>query len=93
MFGGFGENYYLCRRINQLNIHNMNPLKYIITGVNRLTGLRDQLSRPMTEEEAQQRLQREQASRKYQRYQPHTKLKVERLEARQLRIQFNEDDL
>lgn len=71
----------------------MNPLQYIITGVNRLTGLRDQLSRPMTEEEAQLRLEREQANRKYQRYQPHTKLKIERLEARQLTIQFKEDEL
>lgn len=93
MFGGFGENYYLCRRINQLITNGMNPLQYIITGVNRLTGQRDQISRPMTEEEAQQRLEREQASRKYQRYQPHTKLKIERLEARQLKIQWKEDEL
>lgn len=71
----------------------MNPLQYIITGVNRLTGQRDQISRPMTEEEAQLRLERERASRKYQRYQPHTKLKIERLEARQLTIQFKEEDL
>lgn len=70
----------------------MNPLQYIITGVNRLTGQRDQISRPMTEEEAQLRLERERASRKYQRYQPHTHLKVERLEARQLKIQWKEDE-
>lgn len=71
----------------------MNPLQYIITGVNRLTGLRDQLSRPMTEEEAQLRLEREQANRKYQRYLPYTKLKIERREARQLTIEWKEDQV
>lgn len=63
--------------------------KWIITGVNRLTRQREQLSRPMDEQEASERLQREVANRKYQRYQPHTMLKIERLEAVQLTLQFN----
>lgn len=64
---------------------------YIITGINRLTGQRDQLSRAMTKQEAQDRLDRELASRKYQRYQPHTRLRIEHQEPAQLTIQFNDD--
>ena len=66
---------------------------YIITGKNRLTGLRDQLSRAMTKEEALERLDREMASRRYQRYQPHTNLRVEHLEPVQLKINFSHDEL
>ena len=66
----------------------MEERKWIITGVNRLTRKREQLSRPMSETEAVERLQREVANRRYQRYQPHVKLKVERLEAVQLTINF-----
>lgn len=69
------------------------PMKeplFIITGINRLSARREQISRPMTEEEAQERLQREVANRKYQRYQAHTRLKIERYEAVQLTINFNE---
>ena len=62
------------------------------TGVNRLTGTRDQLSRAMTKEEAQERLERELASRRYQRYQPHTRLRVEHLEPAQLTFNFQEND-
>ena len=64
--------------------------KFIITGINKLTKQRDQLSRAMSENEANERLQREVAARKSQRYQPYTRLRVERLEAVQLKIQFND---
>lgn len=64
---------------------------YIITGKNRLTGLRDQLSRAMTKEEALERLDREKASRRYQRYQPHTNLRIEHLEPVQLKFNFHEE--
>lgn len=74
---------YLCR---------MNTCKWILTGVNRLTHQREQISRPMTEHEASDRLQREIASRKFQRYKPHTSLRMERLEAVQLTLQFKEYD-
>lgn len=66
--------------------------KWIITGVNRLTHQREQLSRPMNEEEASERLQREVANRKYQRYQPHIRLRIERLDAVQLTLQFNDHE-
>lgn len=65
-------------------------MKYIITGKNKLTGLRDQLSRAMDKEEAEQRLNREKESRRYQRYQPYTHLKLERYEAVQLTIVFED---
>lgn len=63
--------------------------QFIITGINVLTRQREQISRPMTEEEAQLRLEREMANRRYQRYQPHKRLKVERLQAVQLNINFD----
>lgn len=68
----------------------MEVKKWIITGVNRLTRKREQLSRPMDEQEASERLQREVANRKFQRYQPHTMLKIEPLEAVQLTLQFKD---
>lgn len=74
---------YLCRMGNE---------KWIITGVNRLTHQREQLSRPMDAQEVAERLQREVANRKYQRYQPHTRLKIERLDAVQLTLQFNDHE-
>lgn len=80
-FWQFGFFSYLC---------GMKTCEWILTGVNRLTHQREQLSRPMTEQEASERLQREIASRKFQRYQPHTKLRMERLEAVQLTLQFKE---
>lgn len=80
-FGGFGNSSYL---------RGMEHGKFIITGVNKLTKQRDQLSRAMSENEANERLQREVAARKSQRYQPYTRLRVERLEAVQLKIQFKD---
>lgn len=52
--------------------------QYVITGVSRLTGFREEISRPMSEAEAKERLQREIASRKHQRYAAHIRLRVER---------------
>ncbi len=66
----------------------MEGQKWIITGTNRLTRKREQLSRPMEAQEAAERLQREVANRRYQRYQPYVRLKVERLEAVQLTLNF-----
>lgn len=65
-------------------------MKYIITGKNKLTGLRDQLSRAMEKEEAETRLEREKENRKYQRYQPYSHLRLERYEAVQLTLRFEE---
>lgn len=68
----------------------MNQKKFIITGLNRLSGRRDQISRPMTREDAEQRLLRELENRRRQKYAAYTRLKVERLEAVQLTIPFQE---
>lgn len=70
----------------------MKEPKFIITGINQLTRRREQLSRPMGEQEASERLQREIANRKYQRHAAHTRLKMERLDAVQLTITFNEHE-
>lgn len=68
----------------------MNESQYVITAVNRLSGYREEISRPMTKEEAEDRLQRELESRRRQRYQPHTKLRVERRLPVQLTLLFHE---
>ncbi len=70
----------------------MKEPQYIITGINRLTRCREQISRPMDEKEASERLQREVANRKYQRYAAYTRLQIERLDAVQLTINFNDHD-
>lgn len=64
--------------------------EYIITGVNRLTGKRDEISGSMPREEAERRLARELESRKRQRFQPYSHLRVERRAPVQLTIQFDE---
>lgn len=74
------------------NFAAMNEPKFIITGINQLTHLREQLSRPMTEQDASERLQREVANRKFQRHAAHTRLKMERLDAVQLTIHFNDHE-
>lgn len=63
--------------------------KWIITGRSTLTGCRDQLSRAMGEQEAHDRLERELQNRMYHKHPAYTQLKVERLEAVQLTIQFD----
>lgn len=68
----------------------MEQTKFIITGINQLTHQREQLCRPMSEQEASDRLQREIANRKFQRHAAHTRLKIERLVAVQLTFNFND---
>lgn len=65
-------------------------MKYVITGINTLTGQREQLSRAMEKEDAQERLQREIANRRRQKYQAHKRLKLEPYVAVQLTIPFND---
>lgn len=74
------------------NFAAMKETMFIITGINQLTHLREQLSRPMSEQEASERLQREIANRKYQRHAAHTRLKIERLEAVQLTFNFDDHE-
>ena len=66
--------------------------KFIITGINKLTGLRDQLSGPMDEDAARQRLDREINNRRYQRYKPYSRLRMEHYDAVQLTLQFTNDN-
>lgn len=68
----------------------MKQPEYVITGVNQLTGQREELSRPMGFEEATARLERERLSRKFQRYQPHKRLRVERVQPIQLTFKFED---
>lgn len=68
----------------------MKQEQFIITGLNRLSGRRDQISRPMTREDAEQRLLRELENRRRQKYAAYTRLKIERLEAVQLTIPFQD---
>jgi len=71
--GGFGRNAYLCgMRDDEL---------YIITAVNRLTGEREELSCPMPQAAAEERLERERTARARQRHLPWTHLKAEPLAA------------
>lgn len=72
------------------NFAPMNEEKFVITGVSRLTGYREEISRPMTEEDARDRLQRELESRKYIKYPAHIRLRVERLLPIQLKLKFDE---
>lgn len=65
--------------------------QWVITGVNVLTGRRDELCRPMERQEAEERLQREQASRSRQRFQPYKRLRVEHRQPTQLAIRFEEE--
>lgn len=64
--------------------------KWVVTAINKLMGRREEISGPMTKEAAQERLQREESSRRYQRYQTHCRLRVERRQPEQLTIKFND---
>lgn len=70
----------------------MNQERYVITGINTLTGEREEISRPMTQEDAEARLERENESRKRQKYAAHTRLRVERRLPVQLTIKFYDYD-
>lgn len=62
--------------------------KWVITGVNQLSRKREEISRPMAREEAEERLERERENRKYQRYQTHKRLRVEKVLPVQLLLEF-----
>lgn len=65
--------------------------KYVITGVNKLTGRREEMSRPMSYDEAKARLEREQESRRHIKYQPHIRLRVEKCLPVQLTFNFKDE--
>lgn len=82
-FGGLKKNAYL---------RAMNEPQYVITGISRLTGEREEISRPMDEDEAQVRLDRELENRKRHKYPAYTRLRVERRLPVQLTINFYNDE-
>lgn len=82
MFGGSERNVYF-RGMKQ-TVH------YVVTAENRLSGVREEISGPMSEDQARQRLEREIANRSRQRYQPYRRLRVERRLPVQLTLHFNE---
>lgn len=80
-----------CGNKKKFYLRGMEERKYIITGVNCLTGYREELSQPMTKEDATARLERENRSRAYLRYKSHKNLRVERVQPIQLSIQWNRE--
>lgn len=68
----------------------MKQEQFVITGISRLTGDRMEISRPMSQDEAIARLDREKLSRMRQKYPTYTRLRVERRLPVQLTINFNE---
>lgn len=70
----------------------MTDERYVITGVNVLTGDREEISRAMSKEECEARLERERESRKRIKYQAHVRLRVERRLPIQLTLNFNSYD-
>lgn len=70
----------------------MDQDKWVVTAINRLSRIREEISGPMTREQAEERLQRELMNRKYQRYQTHQRLRVEKRIPVQLTLQFKIDE-
>ena len=66
----------------------MDEAKYVITGFNALTRVREEISRPMSYSEAESRLERELASRRHQRYQLYKRLRIEKRLPVELFINF-----
>lgn len=62
--------------------------EFIITGISRLTGLREQISNPMSKEDAEARLVRELKSRTYIKKPAYTRLKIEEVVAMELLLKF-----
>lgn len=80
----FGDSDFFC------NFAAMEDKRYVITAINKLTGERVEISRAMSEDEAKERLAREMQSRRRQRYQSYTRLRVDRRLPVQLTFNFND---
>lgn len=65
---------------------------YVITAISRLSGCRVEISGPMPKERAEERLQRENESRRRQRYQVYKRLRVERRLPVQLTLKFKDNE-
>ena len=70
----------------------MEDEKWVVTAVNKLTRIREEISGPMSQEMAKERCRREIDNRRHQRYQTHTRLRVERRLPVQLTFQFKSNE-
>ena len=70
----------------------MNQEQFVVTAINRLTRIREEISGPMSRDQAEERLQREITNRKYQRFQTHQRLRVEKRIPVQLTLQFKDNE-
>lgn len=68
----------------------MKQPEYVITGISTLTGDREEISRPMSEDEARARLERELESRRKHKHPAYKRLRVERRLPVQLTINFSD---
>ena len=62
--------------------------EYLVTGLSRLSGMREELTGVMPRELAQQRMERYKLSTRQQKYPTYTRLRVERRLPIQLTIKF-----
>ena len=74
------------------NFAAMENDRFVITGINKLSGLREEISGAMPRALAEERLEREKSNRRYQRYQTHSRLRIERMLPVQLTLKFDDYD-
>lgn len=66
--------------------------KFVITAISKLMRGRVEISGPMEENQAKERLEREKENRRHQRYQVYTHLRVERRLPVQLNLIFEDNE-
>ena len=66
--------------------------KYVITGINQLTGSRQELGFPTELEEAQKRYSRLLLNLSKMRHRPYTRIRIEAADAVQLTLQFKSQE-
>lgn len=65
---------------------------WFVSGQNRLTGMRDQLTGVMPQADAAARMERYQSAARKQKYPTYTRLRLERAVAVQLTFTFNQNE-
>lgn len=64
--------------------------QFVITAISKLMGGRVEISGPMEENQAKERLEREKENRRHQRYQVYSHLRAERRLPVQLNLKFED---
>lgn len=64
--------------------------KWVITGINRLTNRREEITGPMTMEQVEKLLLRENDNRAFQKFKPYSRLRIEKVLPVQLFLNFDE---